>query len=138
MHAADGRDVGRLRTVRTDGYGRITGRQYDAQRLGGVAVELRSHLPIERQARGIGATWLDQQLIGGTSGISDNGFGGSAALAVALIGGLFYAVLGARSDTAAIEHAFAISTVAIGAALVVAAFLISSVRQPAQAVVSEP
>lgn len=62
----------------------------------------------------------------------------SAALAVALIGGLFYAVLGARSDTAAIEHAFAISTVAIGAALVVAAFLISSVRQPAQAVVSEP
>src|SRR3546814_4722586 len=26
------------------------GRQYDAQRLGGVAVELKSHLPIERQA----------------------------------------------------------------------------------------
>lgn len=24
------------------------GRQYDAQRLGGVSVELRSHLPIER------------------------------------------------------------------------------------------
>ena len=37
----------------------------DAQRLGGVAVELKSHLPIERQARVIGATWLDQQLIGG-------------------------------------------------------------------------
>lgn len=52
------------------------GRQYDAQRLGGVAVELRSHLPIDRQTRVIGATWLDQQLIGGTSGISDNGFGG--------------------------------------------------------------
>lgn len=32
------------------------GRQYDAQRLGGVAVELKSHLPIERQARVIGAT----------------------------------------------------------------------------------
>ncbi len=31
------------------------GRQYDAQRLGGVAVELISHLPIERQARVIGA-----------------------------------------------------------------------------------
>jgi hypothetical protein len=41
------------------------GRRYDAQRLGGVAVELKSHLPIERQARVIGATWLDQQLIGG-------------------------------------------------------------------------
>lgn len=52
------------------------GRQYDAQRLGGVSVKLRSHLPIERQARVIGATWLDQQLIGGASGISDNGFGG--------------------------------------------------------------
>ncbi|ABM39456.1 type VI secretion protein [Janthinobacterium lividum] len=52
------------------------GRQYDMQRLGGVSVELRSHLPIERQAFVIGATWLDQQLIGGASGIADNGFGG--------------------------------------------------------------
>ena len=52
------------------------GRQYDVQRLGGVSVELRSHLPIERQTRVIGATWLDQQLIGGVSGIADNGFGG--------------------------------------------------------------
>lgn len=52
------------------------GRQYDAQRLGGASVELRSHLPIERQTRVIGATWLDQQLIGGANGIADNGFGG--------------------------------------------------------------
>ncbi len=52
------------------------GRRYDAQRLGGVAVELRSHLPVERQVRVIGATWLDQQLIGGASGIANNGFGG--------------------------------------------------------------
>ncbi len=52
------------------------GRQYDAQRLGGVSVELRSHLPIERQVRVIGATWLDQQLIGRAGGIADNGFGG--------------------------------------------------------------
>ncbi|HFH4240569.1 TPA: DUF3363 domain-containing protein [Pseudomonas aeruginosa] len=51
------------------------GRQYDAQRLGGVAVELKSHLPIERQARVIGATWLDQQLIGGGKGLGDTGFG---------------------------------------------------------------
>jgi type IV secretory pathway VirD2 relaxase len=51
------------------------GRQYDAQRLGGAAVELRSHLPIERQAQAIGATWLDQQLIGGGKGIADLGFG---------------------------------------------------------------
>ncbi|MBH1411245.1 relaxase/mobilization nuclease and DUF3363 domain-containing protein [Pseudomonas fluorescens] len=52
------------------------GRQYDAQRLGGgVAVELKSHLPIERQARVVGATWLDQQLIGGGKGLGDLGFG---------------------------------------------------------------
>ncbi|MDC6176153.1 DUF3363 domain-containing protein [Ralstonia solanacearum] len=52
------------------------GRQYDAERLGGgVAVELKSHLPIERQARVIGATWLDQQLIGGGKGLGDLGFG---------------------------------------------------------------
>ena len=51
------------------------GQRYDAQRLGGVAVELRSHLPIERQARVIGATWLDQQLIGGGTGVGNLGFG---------------------------------------------------------------
>ncbi|MED4998206.1 relaxase/mobilization nuclease and DUF3363 domain-containing protein [Pseudomonas aeruginosa] len=52
------------------------GCQYDAQRLGGgVAVELKSHLPIERQARVVGATWLDQQLIGGGKGLGDLGFG---------------------------------------------------------------
>ncbi|HHH9301701.1 TPA: relaxase/mobilization nuclease domain-containing protein [Pseudomonas aeruginosa] len=58
------------------------GRQYDAQRLGGVAVELKSHLPIERQARIIGATWLDQQLIGGGRGLGDLGFGGDAKQAM--------------------------------------------------------
>jgi hypothetical protein len=52
------------------------GRQYDAQRLGGgVSVELKSHLPIKRQTRVIGATWLDQQLIGGGKGLGDLGFG---------------------------------------------------------------
>ena len=46
------------------------------QRLGGdVAVELKSHLPTERQTRVIGATWLDQQLIGGVKGLGDLGFG---------------------------------------------------------------
>ena len=58
------------------------GRQYDAQRLGGVAVELKSHLPIERQARVIGATWLDQQLISGGRGLGDLGFGGDAKQAL--------------------------------------------------------
>lgn len=58
------------------------GRQYDAQRLGGVAVELKSHLSIERQARVIGATWLDQQLIGGGKGLGDMGFGSEVKHAI--------------------------------------------------------
>ncbi|USP11878.1 relaxase/mobilization nuclease and DUF3363 domain-containing protein [Aeromonas dhakensis] len=58
------------------------GRQYDAQSLGGVAVEMKSHLPIERQARVIGATWLDQQLIGGGRGLGDLGFGGDTKQAM--------------------------------------------------------
>ena len=56
-------------------------RRYDAQRLGGVAVELKSHLPIERQARVIGATWLDQ-LIGGGRGLGNLGFGAEAKQAM--------------------------------------------------------
>jgi type IV secretory pathway VirD2 relaxase len=52
------------------------GHKYDVQQLGdGVAVELKSHLPIERLARVIGATWLDQQLIGGGKGLGELGFG---------------------------------------------------------------
>jgi type IV secretory pathway VirD2 relaxase len=51
------------------------GRQYDARRLGGVSVELKSHLPIERQTRLVGATWLDQQLIGGGKDLGSLGFG---------------------------------------------------------------
>ncbi len=43
-----------------------------------MAVELKSHLPIERQARVIGATWLDQQLIGGGKGLGELGFGAEA------------------------------------------------------------
>ncbi|MEZ5704785.1 MAG: relaxase/mobilization nuclease and DUF3363 domain-containing protein [Burkholderiaceae bacterium] len=59
------------------------GRQYDVQRLGGgVAVELKAHLPIERQTRVIGATWLDQQLISGGKGLGDVGFGGEVKAAL--------------------------------------------------------
>jgi type IV secretory pathway VirD2 relaxase len=51
------------------------GRQYDSRMLGDVAVELRTPLPIERQVRAMGATWLDQQLIGGSREIAAKGFG---------------------------------------------------------------
>ena len=52
------------------------GCQYYEQRLGGVVVEVKSHLSIERQARVIGATWLEQQLIGGGEGLGELRFGG--------------------------------------------------------------
>ncbi|WP_439888307.1 DUF3363 domain-containing protein [Pseudomonas sp. MBLB4123] len=51
------------------------GLRHDARRLGEVAVELRTPLPIERQVRAIGATWLDQQLLGGSRELSNRGFG---------------------------------------------------------------
>lgn len=51
------------------------GRQHDARRLGDVAVELRTPLPLEQQVRAVGATWLDQQLIGGNRELVDTGFG---------------------------------------------------------------
>lgn len=53
-----------------------------ALRLGGVAVELKSDLLIERQARVIGATLLDQQLIGADHGPGDLGFGSDAKQAM--------------------------------------------------------
>ncbi|MDZ4189281.1 MAG: relaxase/mobilization nuclease and DUF3363 domain-containing protein [Hydrogenophaga sp.] len=59
------------------------GRQFDVQRLGGgAAVELKAHLPIERQTRVIGATWLDQQLISGGKGLGNLGFGGDVKVAL--------------------------------------------------------
>lgn len=58
------------------------GRQYDAQRRGGVAVELKTHLSIEQQTRAIGATWLDQQLIGGGGGLGELGFAGEVRQAM--------------------------------------------------------
>ncbi|AUZ83707.1 relaxase/mobilization nuclease and DUF3363 domain-containing protein [Methylophaga nitratireducenticrescens] len=51
------------------------GRQYDRQHSGGIVVTLKSHLPIERQARAIGVTWLDQQLTGDRDIGGGQGFG---------------------------------------------------------------
>ena len=50
-------------------------RHHDAQRLASGSVTLQSHLPIERQTRVIGATWLDRQLIAGAAGVADKGIG---------------------------------------------------------------
>jgi hypothetical protein len=50
------------------------GGSYDRQRLGAAAVELLSHLPVEKQIRAIGATWLDHQLVGDAGSLSSRGF----------------------------------------------------------------
>lgn len=50
-------------------------RTNDAQKSAGLEIELRTHLPIDRQVRAIGATWLDKQLIDGGAGLAAKGFG---------------------------------------------------------------
>jgi type IV secretory pathway VirD2 relaxase len=49
--------------------------QHDAQKHSGVAIELRSHLPVESQVRAIGATWLDRNLVGDGPAPASQGFG---------------------------------------------------------------
>jgi type IV secretory pathway VirD2 relaxase len=53
----------------------VKGRAFDLKRLDGVSVELRCHLPVERQAQVIGATWLDQQLVRGSKDLPNTEFG---------------------------------------------------------------
>lgn len=48
---------------------------HDALQAGGVTVDLRSYVPIERQVRAIGATWLDRQLVNNGKGLATQGFG---------------------------------------------------------------
>jgi type IV secretory pathway VirD2 relaxase len=51
------------------------GRTYDAKRVQGALVDLRSELPIQQQVRAIGITWLDRQLVGGPEVLATTGFG---------------------------------------------------------------
>lgn len=48
---------------------------YDVQKVAGLTIELRSHLPIDQQVRTLGATWLDRQLVGNGDGLARQGFG---------------------------------------------------------------
>jgi type IV secretory pathway VirD2 relaxase len=50
------------------------GRAHDGQRLREAPVELRSHLPIEKQVHAVGATWLDRQLVGEERSLANQGF----------------------------------------------------------------
>jgi type IV secretory pathway VirD2 relaxase len=47
---------------------------HEAGRFGGVQADLVSHLPVDRQARTVGATWLDRTLLDGTAPAA-TGFG---------------------------------------------------------------
>lgn len=53
----------------------------------------------------------------------------SAALGVALLGGLFYAVLGTRTDPAAVTHAFSMTLLSIAGCHVVGAFMAAGLGQ---------
>ncbi len=51
------------------------GSAYDLKRLGGAMIDMRCHLPVERQTRAIGATWLDSELIKGPQELPNTEFG---------------------------------------------------------------
>ncbi|WP_181298993.1 relaxase/mobilization nuclease and DUF3363 domain-containing protein [Pseudomonas sp. Q2-TVG4-2] len=51
------------------------GWEYDAQRCDGLSLKVCTPLSVERQARAMGATWLDQQLVGNARAIAGSGFG---------------------------------------------------------------
>ena len=51
------------------------GRGYDARRAAGITVDVRSYIPIERQVRAVGATWLDQLLVRPAGDVAAAGFG---------------------------------------------------------------
>jgi len=58
------------------------GQEYEAKRLAGADVQLLSHLPIEKQARAVGATWLDQRLADEPASIPESGFGSEVRTAM--------------------------------------------------------
>jgi type IV secretory pathway VirD2 relaxase len=59
------------------------GRAYDARRSGSIQVEVRSYVPIERQVRAAGATWLDRLLVDQRDDLSPTGFGSDVRAALA-------------------------------------------------------
>jgi MFS family permease len=66
------------------------------------------------------------------AGITSSTLQISTALSVAIIGGIFYTLLGKDTDAAAITHAFTVAVLCIAACLAVGAGLsLSLARQPA-------
>jgi hypothetical protein len=58
------------------------GRAYDAERYADQTVEVRSYIPLERQVRAQGATWLDRELLNPASQPAKLGFGSDVSQAL--------------------------------------------------------
>ncbi len=59
------------------------GRAHDARRAGDIQVEVRSYLPVERQVRAVGATWLDRMIVRPPADRPATGFGTEVHAALA-------------------------------------------------------
>jgi type IV secretory pathway VirD2 relaxase len=59
-----------------------TAMRYDQTRFSGVQPVVRSHLPVERQVRAVGVTWLDEQFVRDSTPPSSVGFGAVAQRAL--------------------------------------------------------
>ena len=59
------------------------GRTYDARRAAGITVDVRCYIPIKRQVRAVGATWLDSLLVRPASDLGATGFGQEVRAAMA-------------------------------------------------------
>jgi predicted MFS family arabinose efflux permease len=68
---------------------------------------------------------IDKTRSGLASGLVNSMFQISGALAAALIGGLFFSVLGSATDAKSIGHAYSIAALAIAACLLIAGWLSS-------------
>ncbi|MDP9083831.1 MAG: DUF3363 domain-containing protein [Pseudomonadota bacterium] len=51
------------------------GLEYDVRRQGSMDLKVLSTRSLERQVSALGATWIDRQLVGDVSGVSQHGFG---------------------------------------------------------------
>jgi MFS family permease len=72
---------------------------------------------------------VDQRRAGLVGGLVNSTLQVSAAIGVAVLGGLFYAVLGQRSDPQAVAHAFAITLLSVAACHAVGALLAAGLGQ---------
>jgi MFS family permease len=73
---------------------------------------------------------IDRRYSGLASGLVTSMFQISGALAAALIGGLFFSLLGSATDVGSIGHAYSLTAIAIAVCLLIAGWLSSSPATP--------